>query len=182
MNREYLEYLGSEEWMVKRGRRLAIGKGRCAVCGVEEGLQVHHLTYERIFREEMGDLLPLCERHHEAAERLVREGKLSRVGDVLFLATETVRLILMGEYEGVRLEVVEKGRKVRVVVNGMVARGDVQVEMLKDVRFVRLLGLGREQFKRELERLYGKRVDKGRMMSNGFGIYGREHERIAGGG
>jgi len=94
MTQKYAEYLGSEAWEQKRKQRLAISNWKCAACGSGHQLQVHHLTYERIFNEEMADLLPLCEYHHAAAEELIRAGTLKRTGNPMALATETVRLVL----------------------------------------------------------------------------------------
>lgn len=96
MNREYEAYLNSDEWKHKRALRIQISKCRCSACGSKKELQVHHLTYERIFKEEMGDLLPLCRKHHEAAESLISGGHILRSGDALFLATETIRLLISG--------------------------------------------------------------------------------------
>lgn len=93
MNEEYSTYLNSEAWQKKRAERLAIGRFRCAACSERRAVHVHHLTYERIFNEDMADLLPLCKLHHDAAEELVKRGSLPRRGDVLFLATETIRLL-----------------------------------------------------------------------------------------
>ena len=93
MNSEYQNYLTSEAWKHKREQRLSIAKHRCAACGSSDFIQVHHLTYARIFNEDMADLLPLCQPHHEAAELLVKRGLLPRGDNVLFLAAETVRLV-----------------------------------------------------------------------------------------
>jgi hypothetical protein len=90
---EYAAYLQSGAWQVKRLQRLQLSGFRCSACRSTKELQVHHLTYERIFEEEMADLLPLCDRHHDAAEKLISDGKLQRIGDVQFLAVETVRLV-----------------------------------------------------------------------------------------
>lgn len=93
MNDTYAAYLLSEAWANKRDHALAIYQHRCAACGTSERLHVHHLTYERIFREEMSDLLVLCQIHHEAAEEMVRKGIVSRIGDPAALAAETLRFI-----------------------------------------------------------------------------------------
>jgi len=62
MTEEYAKYLESSEWKAKRE---LVAKGRnniCEKCGkvVFINYQVHHLTYERIFNEELSDLLFLC--------------------------------------------------------------------------------------------------------------------------
>lgn len=93
MTEEYAAYLKSETWQNKRLERLKLAKFRCSACRSRKEVQVHHLTYARIFQEEMGDLLPLCDTHHDAAEKLIAAGKLDRNGDVGFLACETLRLI-----------------------------------------------------------------------------------------
>jgi len=93
MDDKYKSYLNSDAWKAKRRERLAIAQHRCAACP-RKATDVHHLTYERIFNENMEDLLPLCHEHHQSAEILVECGLIKRFGNPLFLATETVRLIL----------------------------------------------------------------------------------------
>lgn len=94
MDDKYADYLGSEAWRAKRSERLEIGNHRCAACESSVDLQVHHLTYARIYNEDMADLLPLCKTHHMLAEELSKSGMIPKEASVLFLATETVRLIL----------------------------------------------------------------------------------------
>ena len=66
----YREYIASSRWRTN-GARLAeldIANGRCRICFGQpaEGwpLEVHHATYERLGREQAGDLLALCSRCH----------------------------------------------------------------------------------------------------------------------
>lgn len=64
----YGDYLASPEW---RGRRLVVlvlARGKCCRCDAEAS-QVHHLTYERIRREWLVDLEPLCDGCHETEHR-----------------------------------------------------------------------------------------------------------------
>ncbi len=96
MNDTYKTYLESEAWAQKRNKRLGMSNFKCEAC--EDGecrnpLQVHHLTYARIFREEMEDLMVLCKMHHAAAEEMVEKGALSRNGNVKWLRSETLRFI-----------------------------------------------------------------------------------------
>lgn len=93
MNQQYSDYLKSEAWKLKRKARLELSGYRCSVCHRKNSLHVHHLTYARIFNEDMADLMPLCDTHHETAEMLVAQDKISRKGSPLWLATETIRLI-----------------------------------------------------------------------------------------
>lgn len=63
--RKYRKYLRSKAWKKKRERRLAMSDGMCEDCKVKPANHVHHLTYKRVFREWMKDLLPLCVDCHE---------------------------------------------------------------------------------------------------------------------
>ena len=63
----YREYLRSPEW--RRTRRFALDRAgyRCQLCGkAQRGLQVHHLTYQRLGFEEPDDLVALCDDCHAA--------------------------------------------------------------------------------------------------------------------
>lgn len=89
----YSIYLASEAWDKKRQHRLLLSNRRCEACGCTEKLHVHHLTYERIFKEEMDDLMVLCSRHHEAIEELIRKGVVSRFGDVKEIRSVTMSFL-----------------------------------------------------------------------------------------
>lgn len=57
---EYRNYLKSPQWDQRRRTALAHAGYRCERCGANAPLQVHHLTYKRVFREHPGDLQALC--------------------------------------------------------------------------------------------------------------------------
>ena len=95
----YYEYIDSAEWQRVRERRIELGKRHCAVCTTCDGLQVHHLTYERFGHENMNDLLPLCAFHHDVVEELKKSDKLPTSGSVIHLLVETIREILKWELE-----------------------------------------------------------------------------------
>jgi 5-methylcytosine-specific restriction endonuclease McrA len=63
---EYRDYLTSEEWAQRRAFMLKRADYRCQDCNSPESLQLHHLTYERIGRERITDLLVLCSDCHTA--------------------------------------------------------------------------------------------------------------------
>lgn len=67
MNREeYREvYLKSDHWRAVRKRALERACGRCQVCNAASKLDVHHRTYERLGKEEDGDLTVLCRDCHD---------------------------------------------------------------------------------------------------------------------
>lgn len=63
----YAEYLQTDHW--RRVREAALRRQpRCAMCGRESGLRVHHNSYDRLWAEEPEDLCVVCgdchERHH----------------------------------------------------------------------------------------------------------------------
>jgi hypothetical protein len=65
--RRYSDYLRSAKWR-KFTAMWPVMTGlpaRCSVpgCGSKR-IQYHHLTYQRLGRERVGDVMPLCGRHH----------------------------------------------------------------------------------------------------------------------
>ena len=93
MNDTYNSYLLSEAWNDKRSMRMKLSGWKCEACGSKQLLQVHHLTYDRIFQEPMEDLMVLCRIHHEAAEEMKRKGAIPKTGDVHRIRLDTLRLI-----------------------------------------------------------------------------------------
>jgi hypothetical protein len=67
---EYLSYLESPEWKLKRDVFLHAARYRCAKCKTSHpagsGLEVHHLHYDTLSDEKWKDVLVLCVRCHEA--------------------------------------------------------------------------------------------------------------------
>lgn len=90
MNAEYEQYLASVSWADKRDERLRLSRGMCESCGANRKIQVHHLTYERIFKEEMDDLMCLCEQCHNELEKLIHEGAVSRHGEPNALRRDSI--------------------------------------------------------------------------------------------
>jgi len=62
---KYLRYLRSKAWHSKRVQVLKRDNYKCIVCGCEKKLQVHHLTYKRVFNEDIEDLITVCSLHHK---------------------------------------------------------------------------------------------------------------------
>jgi hypothetical protein len=67
----YAEYLQSEHWQEVRRQYRASRKlpQTCVVCG-NQRVDLHHLTYRRIGRERLTDLVPLCREHHDEAHEI----------------------------------------------------------------------------------------------------------------
>jgi len=70
---DYRRYLRSPEWRTKRYAAIVRAGYRCAVCHRvywdERKLQVHHVTYDRLGREQPEDLMVLCRRCHRRVSR-----------------------------------------------------------------------------------------------------------------
>jgi hypothetical protein len=79
-SKEYLERINSLEWRELRAQMIMLAGYRCERCGDSgSGLELHHLTYERLGYEHPDDLEVLCpichgvadqEREVETAERV----------------------------------------------------------------------------------------------------------------
>ena len=65
---KYERYLSSEEWALKRNRRLELNRtlfgGYCEICFAGKAVRCHHITYSRVFAEWVLDLAAVCERCH----------------------------------------------------------------------------------------------------------------------
>jgi hypothetical protein len=57
-------YLNSEEWKHKRKLMMDFYKGKCQKCN-SFATDMHHLTYDNIFKEKFDDLIPLCRNCHQ---------------------------------------------------------------------------------------------------------------------
>jgi 5-methylcytosine-specific restriction endonuclease McrA len=66
---EYRAYLRSERWQELRLLVLLRDEHRCRQCGATDRLEVHHLTYERLYHEPLSDLTTLCLDCHRDADR-----------------------------------------------------------------------------------------------------------------
>lgn len=62
---KYAAYLKSSKWRNKRKKLFAIRGKICEDCGSKRKIQVHHITYDRIFNERLSDLKVLCEKCHK---------------------------------------------------------------------------------------------------------------------
>lgn len=69
---DYRRYLSSNKWRDKRSEAIAVSGYCCEKCGVSKWsvrLEVHHITYERLGEERLGDLMVLCRECHAEAHR-----------------------------------------------------------------------------------------------------------------
>lgn len=76
--RKYTDYIsGSKKWEQLRQARITHDNSRCVNCNTAKNLQVHHNTYDRLFNENLDDLITLCRRCHK---RLHDEEQLRKAG------------------------------------------------------------------------------------------------------
>jgi 5-methylcytosine-specific restriction endonuclease McrA len=69
----YQEYLRTRHWRLIKARYRKRYKYACVECrSRENGLQLHHLTYERIGRERDSDLIYLCHDCHVKEHKRLR--------------------------------------------------------------------------------------------------------------
>ena len=73
---DYSEYLKSPAWKTRRTERAEIDGWKCAICGSDENLNVHHLTYKNIGNENVQtDLVTLCRKCHASLHRIREHSK-----------------------------------------------------------------------------------------------------------
>lgn len=77
--KRYSQYLGSRHWqdVKRRWKDSKLYQGwvcHSANCRCKRGLSFHHRTYERLGREELSDIILVCENCHKKIHRLERSG------------------------------------------------------------------------------------------------------------
>ena len=71
----YAEYLASDLWKAKRAEYMASDLPKtCIACGSPD-IRLHHRTYTRLGREQLLDLLPLCNSDHVKVHEYERTHK-----------------------------------------------------------------------------------------------------------
>lgn len=70
----YLSYLRSDAWKARRAAVIERCSNTCEVCNVQPVEEIHHRTYERLYREQLDDLLGVCSYCHEKLHGLTTEG------------------------------------------------------------------------------------------------------------
>ena len=59
-------YMKSLEWQMMRKKILKRDKYTCQGCGDKTKLEVHHITYKRVGKEDTSDLVSVCRFCHQA--------------------------------------------------------------------------------------------------------------------
>ncbi len=79
--KSYREYLASDHWIsVKKRYRASKRPQECVSCS-DILYQLHHTTYERLGREWLKDLIPLCDGCHGKFHRYLKRHKSLKLGD-----------------------------------------------------------------------------------------------------
>ncbi|HEV8653179.1 MAG TPA: HNH endonuclease [Actinomycetes bacterium] len=83
----YQEYLESPEWQAKRALALERDGHQCTECHRADRLEVHHITYVRLGRELLEDLVTLCfhchmDRHDDSPWGYEADGSVSPIESV----------------------------------------------------------------------------------------------------
>jgi len=84
----YSKYLDSKRWARKRKVIMALHGGKCWITG-KKAQNVHHITYARIYREAICDLMPLCQDIHEEIHRQKQPDTMAKT--IAVLGEERVR-------------------------------------------------------------------------------------------
>lgn len=74
----YKRYLLSKHWKLfkKRYRESSYYTGHCLFCSSSIRLHFHHITYIRLGKELLKDVVPLCKLHHKQVHKALRNGAI----------------------------------------------------------------------------------------------------------
>lgn len=76
VTKAYRDYMRSERWQRKRRQVFAYYGKRCYACRKRaKVLHVHHMTYERLGREAITDLIPLCVPCHRSVTKIYKSNR-----------------------------------------------------------------------------------------------------------
>jgi len=65
MDNTYREYLVSKKWAAIKRAVHFFYEDECYICRNKERLHVHHRTYDRIYHEDLDDLVLVCNNCHK---------------------------------------------------------------------------------------------------------------------
>lgn len=67
----YAAYLKSPHWKSVKARYWASKRPKCCIVCGDPNFELHHRTYQRVGRERLDDLMPLCRTHHAKAHTYI---------------------------------------------------------------------------------------------------------------
>lgn len=68
---EHKKYIQTEKWKLIRQQALERDGGKCAICGSNNRLEVHHMTYDNWKDEKLEDLVTLCKVCHRVVHDIL---------------------------------------------------------------------------------------------------------------
>jgi len=77
-------YYKSTQWKRLRQQVLEYWGNRCSICYHPGGLDVHHRTYARLYRESLTDVIPLCPKCHAIADSRRKREDMENRGQCWF--------------------------------------------------------------------------------------------------
>lgn len=70
MTKDYLIYLKSPAWKIKK-QQVFLERGRtCEICMSNRNIQIHHKTYDNLYNEDLEDLKILCDKCHKKEHKI----------------------------------------------------------------------------------------------------------------
>jgi hypothetical protein len=87
----YLAYINSPLWEERRRQYYRQHPRKCWACGSTSAVELHHVTYKNMGREEDGDLMPLCKIHHQAVHQYHARHSHLTLAQATATVTGTVR-------------------------------------------------------------------------------------------
>jgi hypothetical protein len=75
---DYQARINHTSWETKRAQRIELDHGHCMLCGSTEELHVHHNTYDRLWHEEMDDLITVCKVCHDVFTNHLRNERYKK--------------------------------------------------------------------------------------------------------
>lgn len=90
ITQDYIDYINSEQWKLKRKQALRFHGAKCYTCGAKKLLQIHHLTYKNLFNEKMEDLRVLCMGCHSAvhSKKTTKTKIITEEGNIYYVKYE----------------------------------------------------------------------------------------------
>lgn len=67
---EFQDYLESDKWKQKREERYKKDNHQCVLCKSNKRISCHHLTYARLYKEDINDLITFCNKCHQRIHKI----------------------------------------------------------------------------------------------------------------
>lgn len=95
MDNKYREYLISKKWASLKRAVHFFYEDECFICRSRKDLHVHHKTYERLFHEDLDDLVLVCSDCHQ------------KIHDDRYTKQEAYKMLLDWTYKSKQDEFIE---------------------------------------------------------------------------